>query len=537
MDPLLIALAGTALTLVALVGLRLPAFLALILGGLLVSLLTPPAVRQREALRGKARPWTAETPAPPGIVAGPVILFTGLETTPQPVSTGLLVPATGEPGAPLRLEPPVDDGPGRWIVPAADWRAARQAADRHPMAALAAGFAAVCERIGLLILFAALIGACLTRSGAAAQTVAVIRRRLGDRHAAAGLAAGSFTLGIPVFFDTVFYLLMPLGRQLAARTGRDFLLFTLSIVAGATMAHSLVPPTPGPLFAAGAFGVPLAHMMAGGLVVGLASVAVGWAYARWANARWPLPLRDLEALPAAPDAPSTPARLPPTWLALLPVVLPLGLIATRELLPLFPAARVPAPLAAALRFGGEAQMALLAGTVAGLLVLARGEGWRWRGLREPLAAAVTGGGGILLITAAGGAFGAVLKQTDIAARLALVSGGGGWTLLFAAFLVTAAVRVAQGSATVAMITAAGVVAPLALAAPLPYHPVYLALAVGCGSKPVPWLNDSGFWIISRMSGMTELETLRSASVMMSLMGGAGFGVVLLGAWLLPLAPG
>ena len=111
---------------------------------------------------------------------------------------------------------------------------------------------------------------------------------------------------------------------------------------------------------------------------------------------------------------------------------------------------------------------------------------------------------------------------------------GHFALLIAAFVVTALVRIAQGSATVAMITAAGVVAPLAAAAALPYHPVYLALAVGCGSKPVPWLNDSGFWIISRMSGMTEAETLKTASVMMSLMGGAGFGLVLLGAWLLPL---
>ena len=85
-----------------------------------------------------------------------------------------------------------------------------------------------------------------------------------------------------------------------------------------------------------------------------------------------------------------------------------------------------------------------------------------------------------------------------------------------------------------MLTAAGVVAPVALASDLPFHPVYLALAVGCGSKPVPWMNDSGFWIIGRMSGMSETETFRSASVMMSLMGCVGLGLVLLGAWLLPM---
>jgi GntP family gluconate:H+ symporter len=115
------------------------------------------------------------------------------------------------------------------------------------------------------------------------------------------------------------------------------------------------------------------------------------------------------------------------------------------------------------------------------------------------------------------------------------SAGTGISLLFVAFAMTMVVRVAQGSATVAMITGAGIVAPIAAATVLPYHPLYLALAVGCGSKPLPWMNDSGFWVVGRMSGMTPAETLRTFSTGLTVMGVAGFLVVVAGALLIPLA--
>jgi hypothetical protein len=115
----------------------------------------------------------------------------------------------------------------------------------------------------------------------------------------------------------------------------------------------------------------------------------------------------------------------------------------------------------------------------------------------------------------------------------MVGDGGGVLLL--AFGLTALVRFAQGSATVAMITAVAIVAPMVLEADLGFHRVYVALAIGCGSKPLPWMNDSGFWIVSKMSGMNETETLKTFSVMLSLMGVVGFGVVWLASVLIPLS--
>jgi GntP family gluconate:H+ symporter len=141
---------------------------------------------------------------------------------------------------------------------------------------------------------------------------------------------------------------------------------------------------------------------------------------------------------------------------------------------------------------------------------------------------------MILIICAGGAFGYVLRQTDIAAALRQHIPAGKLALLPIAFAMTTLIRTAQGSAMVAMITVAGIVSPLAAAGGLGFHPVYLALAIGCGSKPIMWMNDSGFWIMSKMSGMTEGETLKTATVMMIIMATVALGVVMVGAWVMPM---
>lgn len=548
MDPLLIVLIGTAVMVTGLVGFRLHAFLALILAAFVVCLLTPSAVRQQQALRDKALKVTlvidgaaiTVTPAREGpMPVGPVVLFQEDSPGVRELAVGTL--SAGDPpdaGWRFAGEPALPSGRiEAGLASTAAWNAARARGVANPFQLVGEGFVATCAALGALILLASIIGECLTASGAAGRIVQWIQEQFGERRAPAALAGSAFLLGIPVFFDTVFYLLLPLGRGMALRTGRHFLLYTLSIVAGATMAHSLVPPTPGPLFAARAFGVPMGLMMVAGTLVGLVSVVVGSLYARWADSRWPIPVRTIgpqsggdPSVNASAEFPPPPP--PPLLLALLPIVLPVSLIAAAESCRAM--ALKDSVAMGVVRFLGQGSVALAVGTVAALFLLARSGSWRWTPIQRAVVSAIAGGGVILFITSAGGAFGAMLRQTDVASRLAQSAFGGGWGLLVSAFVVTALVRIAQGSATVAMLTAASVVAPVALVTDLPFHPVYLALAVGCGSKPVPWMNDSGFWIIGRMSGMTGWETLRTASVMMTLMGFAGFAVVLLGAWLLPL---
>ena len=149
---------------------------------------------------------------------------------------------------------------------------------------------------------------------------------------------------------------------------------------------------------------------------------------------------------------------------------------------------------------------------------------------------MAGGGIIILITSAGGGFGAAIRQSGIAEQIAMLQEGvQPLMILPIAFLITTLIRTAQGSATVAMITAGSVLAPLALQGDLPFHSVYLALAIGCGSKPVAWMADSGFWVICKMSGMTEQEALKTVTPNSIVMGLTGLAVTLVLAILFPLA--
>ncbi len=386
------------------------------------------------------------------------------------------------------------------------------------------GFGAGAAKIGILIAMAAIIGKCLLESGAAERIVIWIRNIFGEKHTPMAFSASAFTLGIPVYFDTVFYLLLPLGKAMRRRTGKDYLLYIMAIVAGATMAHSLVPPTPGPIFVALELGIDIGAMMLAGLIVGSFAVAAGYGYAVWANRRWEIPLRSTGETPeTVPE--SSPQTLPPLWLAALPIILPIALIGGHTLL----------DESAILHILGDRNIALILSAAVSLAML----GWvKHKSLKEmatPIQDALSSAGTIILITAAGSAFGTTLRQTGISEELRGTLPDAQLMLLLLAFGITAVVRTAQGSATVAMITAVGIVGPLIQGIDLSFHPVYIALAIGCGSKPISWMNDSGFWLIGRMTGMTEAETLKTVTVMMLVMGLTGLGVVLLGAALVPLA--
>ncbi|TWT34726.1 GntP family permease [Blastopirellula retiformator] len=395
-------------------------------------------------------------------------------------------------------------------------------------------------KIGVLIAMASIIGQCLLTSGAAERIVQTIRQALGQRWTTLAFVISSFILAIPVFFDTVFFLMLPLAQAMARRTGRDYLKYVMSIIVGGTLAHSLVPPTPGPLFVASELNVSIGAMAIGGIAVGIWGVFAGYIYMLWANRRWQIPLRFDEAEQVTDAAPPNDSRLPSFGLSILPVVIPIILLALltfyKAAKPDFGSALTPV-LDTAIPFLGDKNIALSLGALLAMLTLILKPKTTWVELGKSVQKALAEGGVVILITCAGGAFGEMIRQTDVGATIAnlmpsSVSGSG---LLAMAFLVTLTIRVIQGSATVAMIAAIGIVVPLATQIGLPFHPVYLALAIGCGSKPLPWMNDSGFWVISRMSGFTEKETLQTFSVLLTIMGIASFLATLLAAYLFPLA--
>jgi GntP family gluconate:H+ symporter len=409
---------------------------------------------------------------------------------------------------------------------------------------IATAFGQTCMKIGILIAMASIIGKCLLESGAAERIIRTALKRFGESRAPLAFLSSGFLLAIPVYFDTVFYLMIPLAKAMGMRTRRNYGLYIMAIVAGGTMAHSLVPPTPGPLFVAGELSVSLGLMILGGIVVGLFTVSSGYIYALWANRRWPISLRDsadistadLEALSNRDER-----ELPAFWLSVLPIVLPVVLIAGRtiigSLLKVSSSGESSGVLHGSFKlldYLGNPNIALALAAGIALATLAFGQRANRKRVATFVQSALSSGGVIILITSAGGAFGGILQQTGIGHRIQELASAHQLAVLPLAFVVTAVVRTAQGSATVAMITAIGIMGGLADAGQLGFHPLYLALVIGCGSKPFAWMNDSGFWVISKMSGMTEGETLRLSSTMMVVMALTGLVVIMILAHLLPL---
>jgi GntP family gluconate:H+ symporter len=234
-------------------------------------------------------------------------------------------------------------------------------------------------------------------------------------------------------------------------------------------------------------------------------------------------------------------ELPSFWLSVLPIILPVVLIAGRTIMGSFVKAassgessRVLSGLFDLFNYLGNPNIALALSAAIALGTLVFHQRADRGKVTTFVQNALSSGGVIILITAAGGAFGGILQQTGIGHRIQEMASTHQLAVLPLAFAVTAVVRTAQGSATVAMITAIGIMGGFADGNQLGFHPLYLALVIGCGSKPIAWMNDSGFWVISKMSGMTEGETLRLSSAMMVVMAFVGLAVIMIFARVFPL---
>jgi len=414
--------------------------------------------------------------------------------------------------------------------------AALQQANRSIGERVALEFGNTCSKIGIIIAMAAIIGKCLLESGAAERIVRSVLRLTGLRKAPVAFIISSFFVGIPVFFDAVILLMTPLAKTISLRLGKNYLLFILAIAGGAAMANSLVPPAPGPLFLASEMHIAMGTMMIAGILLGLFTITAGYYYAVWVNKRWPVQLRDsldakLEDIRMVSLQETK--QLPPLWLSVQPLLIPLVFICADTALHSMHGWQ-PGQLAAVIKFMGDRNIALVIGALIALLILRVHKKESTAGLSASVQGAVISAGGIILIIAAGGAFGGMLQQTGISERIALWTKDYQMALIPMAFFITAIVRTAQGSATVALITASGILSGLTHNASLPYHPLYLGLAIGCGSKLIPWMNDAGFWLICKMSNLTEKETLRAFAPMLLVMGLTGLIIIMIAAKLLPL---
>lgn len=384
-------------------------------------------------------------------------------------------------------------------------------------------FGTVAGKIAWVIALAAMIGTAMMESGAAQRIVNWLTGALGEGRAALALLLSGFLLSIPVFFDTVFFLLIPLAITLAQKTGRNYVLYVMAIGGGAAITHSLVPPTPGPLIMAETLQIDLGLTIIGGLAAGILPAIASLVVGKRMNAKLDIPVR----VGVADDGAT--GQQPSLILSLLPVLVPIILISIASVTAVA-VGSTPAWIA----FWGNKNVAMAVGTLIALWLWAKKKNLNAKKLWEEAAKPLEIAGVIILITSAGGAFGAMIKHSGIGDAIALATENFHVHYIILAWLISAAMKTAQGSSTVAMITTSSIMfALIGTGADLPYHPMYILLAIGFGGLFISWMNDSGFWVVARMSGFTEAEALKSWTVLLAVISLVGLFQLLIFSYILP----
>ena len=371
--------------------------------------------------------------------------------------------------------------------------------------AINAGFGETVGAIGIVIIAGSIIGTFLNHSGAAMRLASGFVQLAGRRRVPVAMGAVGYVVSMPVFCDSGFVLLSSINRALAARAGVSLAACAVALSLGLYATHTMVPPTPGPVAAAGIIGADLGIVIGIGAIVSLVSLSAGLVFAY----RYAAGVDIGSEMPAAADAVEQAADTGPlVSRSLLPIVLPILLIVGRTIADVPSAPFGDGTLATSLKFLGEPAIALSIGVVLALTLPERLElrmlstsGW----FGEAIKSAAT----IIVITGAGGGFGRVLQASGIATDLGTetVARFGGVLL---PFLVAAAIKTAQGSSTVAMITTAGIVAPMlgTLGLDSEVARAMTVVAIGAGSMVVSHANDSYFWVVTQFSGMTVNQGYR-----------------------------
>jgi Gnt-I system low-affinity gluconate transporter len=334
-------------------------------------------------------------------------------------------------------------------------------------------------------------------------------------------------VAIPVFFDVALILFIPLVYSLARRSGRSLLYYAIPLLAGIAVAHAFIPPTPGPVAVAGLLGADLGWVIALGLASGVPATLVGgvW-FGRYASRRIHLEVPDIMQLPGGSEEPPRQRRRPGFTLSATLVALPLVLILLGTASSVW--LREGSRAREVLSLLGHPFTALVVAALLSFYLLGIRLGFSADEVRRMATRSLEPVGLIILVTGAGGVFGKVLMAAGVGEAAAEWMSASSLPLVVLAFLLAAVVRVAQGSATVSMVTAAGLLAPIIEAGShSPARVAATVIAVACGATVLSHVNDSGFWLVSRYLGMDEQQTLRVWTVMETLVGLTGLGVVLL----------
>lgn len=365
--------------------------------------------------------------------------------------------------------------------------------------------------VATIVGLGAILGAVLEHSGGSQALAQFLLAKLGEKRASLAFVLTGFLVAIPVFFDVAFVLLVPLIYALGRRTKRSLLFFAIPLLAGLATTHAFIPPTPGPIAVADILKAELGWVIMLGFCVGIPTVIVaGLWWGKRAGQRF------LIEAPALESNDHENVDLPPIRLILLLILLPILLILANTLTDMLVKAEVwtQSILTDSALFLGHPYVALLISCLLALYYLGTKRGLNSQQLQQLATKALAPAGAIILITGAGGVYKQMLVQSGAGAALAEVFLQFQLLPPLLAFLLAALIRILQGSATVAMITAAGLLAPalpaLGLSAP---QTALLVLGIAAGASTLSHVNDSGFWLVKEYLHMDEATTLRTWSVM------------------------
>lgn len=393
------------------------------------------------------------------------------------------------------------------------------------------GFGSLMTGIGFPIGFGIMMGQILEDSGAAESLAKSILKAFPGKKAPWALGLTAFLLSIPVFFDVTFVILIPLGIAVAKETKRPLAYFAGAIAIGGVSSQTFVPPTPNPLAAATILDFDLSYIIIAGTIVGLAAAVFSmfvWFRMLDRPGFWD-PNKDETGLLDMDAAVVHRVDLPSPWAAVIPICLPVLAILIGSFWPVLTGSDAPVVI----QFISQKTIAILLGLLAAYVILLKRMGWS--GLNESVSKSLKQAGVVLLITGAGGAFGAVIQATNIGEVLiAGLTEGQSSTMLILCltFGIGVLFRVAQGSGTVASITAMTIMASVAPSAGC--HPVYIALAALAGGNFIGHVNDSGFWVVTNLSGASVTGGLKTYTWNTITLAGMAFILSLVGATVLPM---
>ncbi|MEU3709106.1 GntP family permease [Streptomyces catenulae] len=398
------------------------------------------------------------------------------------------------------------------------------------------GMGGTLGHIAIIIGLGTMLGSILEVSGGGEVLSTRLLNLFGEQRAPLAMGLTGLLFGIPVFFDIGIFVLAPIVYAAAKRGGKSMLLYCLPLLGSLSMTHAFLPPHPGPVAAASLFHVDLGWIILMGLVCGIPAVLATWAWAAWIGKRIfvELPQDMAEAADEAKAAVLaeqraagvTPQEKPVSLGAVLTIIaIPLVLI----LLSTFSSIALdPSTFRSVVEFFGNPFVALSLALFAAYYLLGIRRGWSRKSLERVSTASLKPIGNILLVVGAGGVFGAVLQGSGVANALSDTFHGVGLPVIVLAWLLSLVLRVAQGSATVAIVTTAGIVLPLVQGQGMSQaHLALIIMAISAGSIFASHVNDGGFWMVAKYFGISERDTLKSWTVLESVLSVAGFAVAAL----------